>query len=161
MGSDGRSCLAQDACSVSSSCPSCPWQPRPSPRLGIDHSGLLGQQGRGEESAGHGQEHRQQSGHPGMDPQQRPQPLPGGAAQRVLLQQWQVVPTRKLPPSTRATPVEGDLVLILALVLMEPRSGQMLWLSQCLGGTTSQPAAKEWSRTSASAGMVLYSPRPL
>merc|ERR1711962_1729525 len=56
--------------------------------------------------------------------------------------------------STRATLVEGDLVLILVLVLMELRSGQKLWLNQWPGGTISQPAAKEWSRTSASAGMV-------
>merc|ERR1712180_137907 len=51
--------------------------------------------------------------------------------------------------STRAIPVEGDLALILALVLMEPRSGRTLWLSQWPGGTTSQPAAKELQVTSA------------
>merc|ERR1712107_153668 len=56
--------------------------------------------------------------------------------------------------STRAIPVEGGHALILALVLMEPRSGQTLWLSQWPGGTTFQPAAKESSRTSASAGSM-------
>merc|ERR1711962_374492 len=63
--------------------------------------------------------------------------------------------------STRAIPVEGGLALILVLVLMEPPSGQTLWLSQWLGGTTSQPVTKELSRTSASAGMVLLLPQPL
>merc|ERR1711872_701785 len=77
MGSDGRSCLAQDACRASPSCSSCPRKPRPSPRLRIDHPRLLGQQGRGEESAGHGQEHRQQPGHPGTDPHNDLNPCPG------------------------------------------------------------------------------------